>query len=184
MSPEQWGAAMRDGVAEVDGRADVYSLGVMAYEMVSGARPFAGTSAIELPRAARVGAAPPLARARGGGARGVRAGGGAGAGQGPRRTGRRARAQFVGELRAALGAGRDAGTPARCARHGEAPGARTEADVEGGSTGERGAGDGGIEARTGASRADEPAAGADALRRAGAARSPRCAALARARRGW
>jgi serine/threonine protein kinase len=42
MSPEQWGVpgfVAREGV---DGRADVYSLGVMAYEMVVGVRPFTG----------------------------------------------------------------------------------------------------------------------------------------------
>ena len=42
MSPEQWGAPARDGLHEIDGRADVYSLAVMTYEMVTGVRPFPG----------------------------------------------------------------------------------------------------------------------------------------------
>jgi serine/threonine protein kinase len=42
MSPEQWGGAALAAAKEIDGRADVYSLGVVAYEMVVGARPFAG----------------------------------------------------------------------------------------------------------------------------------------------
>jgi predicted ATPase/Tfp pilus assembly protein PilF len=48
MAPEQWGQAPRDGVADVDGRADVYSLGMIAYELVCGARPFTGATAGEL----------------------------------------------------------------------------------------------------------------------------------------
>ncbi|MFN2482556.1 MAG: serine/threonine-protein kinase [Pyrinomonadaceae bacterium] len=42
MSPEQWGELPRDGGSDVDGRADIYSLAVMFYELVAGARPFAG----------------------------------------------------------------------------------------------------------------------------------------------
>jgi predicted ATPase/serine/threonine protein kinase len=50
MSPEQWGEAQRDGIDEVDGRADVYGLAVVAYEMIAGDPPFAGTSWTELRR--------------------------------------------------------------------------------------------------------------------------------------
>ncbi len=48
MSPEQWGALPDDGNDRVDGRADVYSLGVVAYEMVSGAKPFTGSNMAEI----------------------------------------------------------------------------------------------------------------------------------------
>jgi tRNA A-37 threonylcarbamoyl transferase component Bud32 len=51
MSPEQWGWRPRDGGPEVDTRSDVYSLGVIAYEMVTGGTPFAGDSMWELRRA-------------------------------------------------------------------------------------------------------------------------------------
>jgi hypothetical protein len=44
MSPEQWGQRPRDGSPEIDGRADVYSLGVLAFEMVAGIKPFLGAS--------------------------------------------------------------------------------------------------------------------------------------------
>jgi serine/threonine protein kinase len=50
MSPEQWGEPLRDGGQEIDGRADVYSLAVVAYEMVVGEPPFAGKSWNELRR--------------------------------------------------------------------------------------------------------------------------------------
>lgn len=44
MSPEQWGELSRDGNFEIDGRADLYSLGLVAYQMISGRRPYsAGT---------------------------------------------------------------------------------------------------------------------------------------------
>ncbi|HJZ83480.1 MAG TPA: serine/threonine-protein kinase, partial [Pyrinomonadaceae bacterium] len=36
MSPEQWGEIPRDGNPEIDGRADIYSLGLVFYEMISG----------------------------------------------------------------------------------------------------------------------------------------------------
>jgi serine/threonine protein kinase len=50
MSPEQWGEIPRDGSSEIDGRADIYSLGVVFYEMISGRRPFAGKTLHELRR--------------------------------------------------------------------------------------------------------------------------------------
>ena len=50
MSPEQWGEIPRDGNPEIDGRADIYSLGLVFYEMVSGRRPFASNTLPELRR--------------------------------------------------------------------------------------------------------------------------------------
>jgi len=50
MSPEQWGEIPRDGSTEIDGRADIYSLGLVFYEMISGRRPFAGNTLHELRR--------------------------------------------------------------------------------------------------------------------------------------
>src|SRR6266496_3840928 len=38
MSPEQWGELPRDSSSEIDGRADIYSLGIVCYEIVSGNR--------------------------------------------------------------------------------------------------------------------------------------------------
>src|SRR6186713_2612632 len=40
MSPEQWGELSRDGSSEIDGRADIYSLGLVFYEMIAGRRCF------------------------------------------------------------------------------------------------------------------------------------------------
>ncbi|MGI9108116.1 MAG: protein kinase domain-containing protein [Pyrinomonadaceae bacterium] len=48
MSPEQWGELPRDGDPDIDGRADIYSLGIMFYELVSGHKPFTGQSLAEL----------------------------------------------------------------------------------------------------------------------------------------
>jgi serine/threonine-protein kinase len=48
MSPEQWGEPSRDGNREIDGRADIYSLGVIFYELVTGTKPFLGNTLGEL----------------------------------------------------------------------------------------------------------------------------------------
>lgn len=50
MSPEQWGEIPRDGNPEIDGRADIYSLGLVFYEMIAGRRPCSGTTLSELRR--------------------------------------------------------------------------------------------------------------------------------------
>src|SRR6266566_3835327 len=50
MSPEQWGELPDDGNSEIDGRADIYSLGVVFYELISGQRPFSGVTLAELRR--------------------------------------------------------------------------------------------------------------------------------------
>ncbi len=50
MSPEQWGEPSRDNSPEVDGRADIYSLGTVFYELVAGRRPFVGLTLQELRR--------------------------------------------------------------------------------------------------------------------------------------
>ncbi len=50
MSPEQWGEIPRDENSEIDGRADVYSLGLVFYEMILGRRCFAGNTLHELRR--------------------------------------------------------------------------------------------------------------------------------------
>lgn len=50
MSPEQWGELPDDGNSEIDGRADIYSLGVVFYELISGQRPFSGLTLAELRR--------------------------------------------------------------------------------------------------------------------------------------
>src|SRR5204863_4289639 len=44
MSPEQWGEIPRDGNPEIDGRADIYSLGLVFYELIAGRRCYSGTT--------------------------------------------------------------------------------------------------------------------------------------------
>ena len=51
MSPEQWGEIPNDGKLEIDWRADVYSLGVVVYEITTGVRPFDEKTPVELRRA-------------------------------------------------------------------------------------------------------------------------------------
>jgi serine/threonine-protein kinase len=50
MSPEQWGEIPRDGSVEIDGRADIYSLGLVFYEMIAGRRCYSSTTLHELRR--------------------------------------------------------------------------------------------------------------------------------------
>jgi serine/threonine-protein kinase len=50
MSPEQWGEIPKDGSSEIDGRADIYSLGLVFYEMICGKRPYSGKTLQELRR--------------------------------------------------------------------------------------------------------------------------------------
>src|SRR5689334_12158869 len=50
MSPEQWGEIPRDENMEIDGRADIYSLALVFYEMIAGRRCFSGHTLHELRR--------------------------------------------------------------------------------------------------------------------------------------
>jgi serine/threonine protein kinase len=50
MSPEQWGELPHDGNSEIDGRADIYSLGCVFYEIIAAKRPFNGMTLAELRR--------------------------------------------------------------------------------------------------------------------------------------
>ncbi|HYU98958.1 MAG TPA: protein kinase [Pyrinomonadaceae bacterium] len=60
MSPEQWGEISRDGNPEIDGRTDIYSLGLVAYQMISGQRPYTATTLHELRREHIAVTPPPL----------------------------------------------------------------------------------------------------------------------------
>ncbi len=72
MSPEQWGEQQRDGNAEVDGRTDIYSLGVIFFELVAGRKPLTGTTLAGAEAEARHGAAAFVERGRAGRLRRVR----------------------------------------------------------------------------------------------------------------
>jgi serine/threonine protein kinase len=50
MSPEQWGEIPRDENLEIDGRADIYSLGLVFYELIAGRRCFSANTLHELRR--------------------------------------------------------------------------------------------------------------------------------------
>ncbi|MBA2526662.1 MAG: hypothetical protein H0V18_12915 [Pyrinomonadaceae bacterium] len=60
MSPEQWGELPSDGDSEIDGRADIYSLGLVFYEMIVGKRPYSGLTLHELRREHIAVVPPPL----------------------------------------------------------------------------------------------------------------------------
>jgi serine/threonine protein kinase len=60
MSPEQWGEVPRDGQTEIDGRADIYSLGTVFHELIGGRKPFQANTLQELRRQHVSAATPPL----------------------------------------------------------------------------------------------------------------------------
>jgi eukaryotic-like serine/threonine-protein kinase len=102
MSPEQWGELPRDGNPEVDGRTDIYSLGVIFFELVAGQKPLGGTTLPELRQKHVSAALPSLSEAVPGVpeefARAVTRAMAKDRGDRPQTAG-----DFVGELRAALG---------------------------------------------------------------------------------
>ena len=102
MSPEQWGELPRDGNAEVDGRTDVYSLGVIFYELVAGRKPLVGTTLPELRQKHVAAPLPPLVEAAPGApvefGRAVERAMAKDRNDRPRTAG-----EFISELRAALG---------------------------------------------------------------------------------
>jgi serine/threonine-protein kinase len=71
MSPEQWGEPSRDGSFEIDGRADIYSLGLVAYQMITGKRPYSAVTLNELRREHISVTPPPLNEQVGGVSRAV-----------------------------------------------------------------------------------------------------------------
>src|SRR5438132_5679343 len=48
MSPEQWGELPDDGSSEIDGRGDIYRLGVVLYEVIAGAHPCSSIALLQL----------------------------------------------------------------------------------------------------------------------------------------
>src|SRR5947209_3797080 len=48
MSPEQWGEMPRDGKPVADGQTDIYSIGVIFFELVAGRKPLGGRTLSEL----------------------------------------------------------------------------------------------------------------------------------------
>ena len=63
MSPEQWGEIPRDQNVEIDGRADIYSLGLVFYELLAGRRCYSAATLYELRRAHVSTPPPPLSEA-------------------------------------------------------------------------------------------------------------------------
>ena len=62
MAPEQWGRPQRDGIDAIDGRTDVYSLAVTAFELLAGQAPFDAKSVYGF-RDLHIGALPPMLNA-------------------------------------------------------------------------------------------------------------------------
>ena len=63
MSPEQWGELPRDRNPEIDGRTDIYSLGVIFFELVAGRKPLVATTLPELRQKHVAAPLPPLTEA-------------------------------------------------------------------------------------------------------------------------
>jgi non-specific serine/threonine protein kinase len=64
MSPEQWGEPQRDGRRDVDARTDVYGVGLLAYELFAGRRPFSADSREAWRRCHASAPVPPMDAAR------------------------------------------------------------------------------------------------------------------------